>query len=41
MQTLPYIEYNSSNNDWARQNRKKMTKAESEIWHNFLKHRPM
>lgn len=41
MNTLLYIEYNSSNNDRAKKNRKNMTKAESKIRYDFLKHRPM
>lgn len=41
MNQLPYIEYNSSNNDRAKENRKKMTKAESKIRYDFLKYRPM
>ena len=41
MERLPYIAYNSSNNDRAKDNRKNMTNAESKIWYKSLRYRPM
>ena len=41
MEKLPYIMYNSSNNDRSKENRKNMTNAEAKIWYKYLKYRPM
>ena len=40
MDTLPYIPYNGANTDFAKQNRKAMTKAEQRMWFEVLQHRP-
>jgi very-short-patch-repair endonuclease len=39
MSQLPYIPYNSSNKDYASQNRKAMTPAEQRIWFEIFKNR--
>jgi very-short-patch-repair endonuclease len=37
METLPYIAYNSSNKERARQNRNKQTQAEKLLWNALRK----
>jgi len=41
MNKLSYIQYNSSNNDRAKENRKNPTKVEAKIWYDFLRDRPL
>lgn len=41
MEKLPYITYNSANNNFARENRKNQTYFESKIRNLFLKYRPL
>jgi hypothetical protein len=37
---LPYIAYNGSNKDRAKENRRPMTRAEQRIWFEILQARP-
>jgi hypothetical protein len=41
MERLPYIAYNSSNNDFAKENRKNQTDFENKIRRLFLRYRPL